>query len=384
MEGALSSLRAGKLEGVLRAPTFYVETERQSSTLATFQRREELVLDVIHRNKILCFHAKEYQKQHPDKAKRKIRDADVTMESPMILGVADGVSQIEDFGIDASELPKELLHTCQHLGATKLDPASSTFLPQDRYRGPIPLLREAFELTESLGSTTAVLALLDNSTKIHGKPHPMIAVITVGDCQLIMLRRTQVPVSESRFEEVFKTEMQRIDGHVQTPLQIARIGKDVDPNFHDGITVEVIERGSGVHCVSAYEGDLVVMGSDGVFDNLFPDEVRDICNSILPPGTLVPTPEDKMRELAETIVLAAHEKTYLGPDGRTRDTPIGRGGKVDDTAVVVGEVVEWTEERARCWRQRSPIQPRCGLWQWCECPGECEVEETIDVEDDSE
>ena len=36
----------------------------------------------------------------------------------------------------------------------------------------------------------------------------------------------------------------------------------IDPNFHEGLTIEVIERGSAVHCVSAYEGDVVIMGSD--------------------------------------------------------------------------------------------------------------------------
>lgn len=37
----------------------------------------------------------------------------------MVLGVADGVSQIEDFGIDASMLPNELLHIAprQHLSS---------------------------------------------------------------------------------------------------------------------------------------------------------------------------------------------------------------------------------------------------------------------------
>lgn len=29
----------------------------------------------------------------------------------------------------------------------------------------------------------------DNSTRIHGKLHPMIAIITVGDCELLVLRR---------------------------------------------------------------------------------------------------------------------------------------------------------------------------------------------------
>ena len=39
------------------------------------------------------------------------------------------------------------------------------------------------------------------------------------------------------------------------------------------LALEVIERGSAVHCVSAYEGDIIVLGSDGVFDNLYLEEV---------------------------------------------------------------------------------------------------------------
>lgn len=61
----------------------------------------------------------------------------------------------------------------------------------DTYLGPVPMLRRAFEATESLGSLTVVLAVMDNSTRIHGELHPMIAVITVGDCELLVLRRAQ-------------------------------------------------------------------------------------------------------------------------------------------------------------------------------------------------
>ena len=39
------------------------------------------------------------------------------------------------------------------------------------------------------------------------------------------------------------------------PLQLARVDARIDPNFHEALTIEVIERGSAVHCVSAYEGD---------------------------------------------------------------------------------------------------------------------------------
>merc|ERR1719320_337224 len=157
--------------------------------------------------------------------------------------------------------------------------------PEDLYRGPIPLMREAYENTEAMGSTTALLAVLDNSTMIHGKLHPMIAVLSIGDCEIMVLRNAQGP--GRGLEAAFHTEMQRIDGNAQCPLQICRIDDRIDANFDERIPIEVIERGSAVHCISAYEGDIVIMGSDGVFDNLFLDEIVDICNEyfVQPAGT---------------------------------------------------------------------------------------------------
>lgn len=379
----MTSQGSGGIVGVLRTPTFYVETEQQRRILNTFHKNEEHVAEEVHKNKTLCFNAQAYQKQHPDKTRKGIRDADVTLGSPMILGIADGVSQVEEFGIDASLLPKKLLRHCQDLGVDQLTPAYKS-LPQDRYRGPIPLLAQAFEATENtLGSTTATLALLDNSTKIHGKPHPMIAVITVGDCQLLVLRRMKG--RGSRLESVFQTEMQRIDGHLQTPLQIARVNEDIDPNFHDDITREVIERGSAVHCVSAYEGDIIVMGTDGVFDNLFCHEVTQICNHVLQPGRPGNLPTQLLKSLGQQIVAAAHAKTAHGPANTLPDTPIGRGGKVDDTAVVVAEVVEWTEEHAEEHMRSRPQNYECpNPLSWMFGVEQCRGAQIEDVEEASE
>lgn len=204
-----------------------------------------------------------------------------------------------------------------------------------------------------MGSTTVLLAILDNSTKIHGKLHPMVAVLTIGDCELLMLRRLHG--RQSQHQAVFHTEMQRIDGHVQTPLQLARVDERVDPEFDEELALEVIERGSAVHCVSAYEGDIIVLGSDGVFDNLFLDEVVDICNEVLPtpkPGnSFVPTQPAVLSQIAKRIVEESHAKSRSGPSGHLPETPIGRGGKMDDTSVVVGEVVEWTQAHSEVWAQ---------------------------------
>eukprot|EP00928_Gymnodinium_smaydae_P087472 TRINITY_DN71733_c0_g1_i1.p1 TRINITY_DN71733_c0_g1~~TRINITY_DN71733_c0_g1_i1.p1 ORF type:complete len:399 (-),score=78.67 TRINITY_DN71733_c0_g1_i1:94-1290(-) len=345
------------MRGMQHSPTFLVQSDAQKGTLENFQRRDQHLSEEYQKNKPLCFSSRAYQMTHPEKARKGHQDADATLASPMMLGVADGVSQVEEYGIDPSVLPHELLGYCEGLAASQLIPGATR--DEDVYRGPVQLLRRAFESTESLGSTTCLLALLDNSTKIHGKLHPMVAVITVGDCELLLLRR--FPGRVDPLQASFHTEMQRLDGHVQTPLQLARVDARIDPEFTDDLTVEVIERGSAVHCISAYEGDIVVMGSDGVFDNLFIDEVVSMCNSMLPPrrGKFVPTNPELLAQLAQRLVEEAHSKATPNGAGR-RETPIGKGGKVDDTACVVAEIVEWTEAHSQAWekvaRAKRPVK----------------------------
>jgi hypothetical protein len=221
------------------------------------------------------------------------------------------------------------------------------------------MMREAYETTQALGSTTVLLAVLDNSTRIHGKLHPMIAVLSIGDCELLILRRLRG--RQSPLQAIFHTEMQRIGGHAQQPIQIARVDDRIDPDFDESCAIEVIERGSAAHYVSAYEGDILVMGSDGVFDNLYLDEVVAICNELIPPspygGRFMPTDPAILEQVAVRVVQTCHMKTNCGPDGKFPDTPIGKGGKVDDTCCVVGEAVEWTQAHSEAWssvqRQRQ-------------------------------
>lgn len=87
---------------------------------------------------------------------------------------------------------------------------------------------------------------------------------------------------------------------------------------HRRPAAEVIERGSAVHCISAYEGDIVVMGSDGVFDNVFTDEIAEIVNSVLRPGTPYPAEESVLAFIARRIVEACHAKTVPDVTGALR------------------------------------------------------------------
>eukprot|EP00931_Biecheleriopsis_adriatica_P112343 TRINITY_DN8694_c1_g1_i2.p2 TRINITY_DN8694_c1_g1~~TRINITY_DN8694_c1_g1_i2.p2 ORF type:complete len:114 (+),score=26.89 TRINITY_DN8694_c1_g1_i2:100-441(+) len=91
-------------DGMLRSPTFFVGAEKQQKDLEAFQRREQQLAEAYYKNKPLCYNARGFQLTHPAKARTGHRDADATLESPIIVGVADGVSQIEEFGIDSSAL----------------------------------------------------------------------------------------------------------------------------------------------------------------------------------------------------------------------------------------------------------------------------------------
>jgi len=368
-----------------RSPTFLVGTAQQRVNLQEFKRNDQHLSEDYRKNKPLCFSARGYQKTHPRKAERgHHRDADVTLCSPICLGVADGVSQIEDFGIDSSALPRELMAQCEELAMDQLLPdAKGLDLTQGGgYQGPVSLMREAYENTEALGSTTAILALLDNSTQIHGKLHPMIAILSIGDCELLILRRLRG--RGSPLQAIFHTEMQRIGGHAQQPIQIARVDDRIDPDFDEACAIEVIERGSAAHYVSCYEGDILILGSDGVFDNMFLDEAVALANEMIPPiygGQFVPTHPGVLEQVATRIVMECHSKTQCRADGRFPDTPIGKGGKVDDTSCVVGEAVEWTESHSEAWstvqrqRQFRKIFHCGGMFDGC-CKEEDDGEES--------
>eukprot|EP00931_Biecheleriopsis_adriatica_P095678 TRINITY_DN69289_c0_g1_i1.p1 TRINITY_DN69289_c0_g1~~TRINITY_DN69289_c0_g1_i1.p1 ORF type:complete len:396 (+),score=86.56 TRINITY_DN69289_c0_g1_i1:106-1293(+) len=367
------------MESMKRSPTFLVGTAQQKDILGEFQKREQHFTEEYSKNKPLCFSARAYQQTHPAKQRMGYKDADATKVSPMLLGVCDGVSQLEEFKMDPSLLPNELLAVCEELAMHQLMPDTHV-AQQDAYKGPIHLLKEAYEETESYGSTTVLLAALDNSTRIHGKLHPMIAVLSIGDCELLMLRRTNG--RQSDLEAVFHTEMQRIDYNVQTPLQLARVDDRIDEEFDESIALEVIEKGSAVHCVSAYEGDVLILGSDGVFDNLFLDEIVEICNEILPAPSaseFSPMPAQFLSQAAQRIVKESHAKSDA-QGGQFLDTPIGKGGKVDDTSVVVAEIVEWTDAHRDIWSQvrrgrkwqdvMSCGGMQCGAPRPCSCEGD--------------
>jgi len=174
--------------------------------------------------------------------------------------------------------------------------------------------------------------MVDNTSRVHGMVRPFVAVLKVGGCGLLLLRRPQG--QKSRLEEAFCV----------VPDQTA----PEQPRLATDISLCALEEKSEVQCVSTCEGDVVVLGSNSVFEALQPSGIAQVCNEILGkrPGLLrspgfmpgeadLPELSDAtavLRELAQSIVLATHARGQ--PVGCLRRTP-------DDASVVVAEVVPW-------------------------------------------
>merc|ERR1719247_3724212 len=128
----------------------------------------------------LCFLPGVCKIQHPDKSKAGAIDADAVVLSSHFLGVCDGVSQVEQFGIRPDELPVALLRECAHAAEAQLEPHGNP----DAYGGLIELLVDAYRNTQDVhGSTTVLLAGLD-----HSYGHAALHVLNLGDCELVLVR----------------------------------------------------------------------------------------------------------------------------------------------------------------------------------------------------
>jgi protein phosphatase PTC7 len=249
-----------------------------------------------------------------------------------MLGVCDGVSQVEQFGIRPDELPVELLEECSAAAEAQLSPVGNQLAYAagfPKYGGLIELLVDAYKNTTSHGSTTVLLAALD-----HSKGRPLLHVLNLGDCELVVLN-----YAYDQWQVKFRTMPQRVDGHRQQPYQLSRVDETIDPDFvEDKHAIPFIRQGTSNSVVEVEIDDLVIMGTDGVFDNLFLEEILEKVDLDGPAS------QEDMSRIAKAIVDEAHSRV-----GGTMDTPMGpgAGGKADDTTLVVASVIPMHSDESR-------------------------------------
>ncbi|XP_031251207.1 probable protein phosphatase 2C BIPP2C1 isoform X1 [Pistacia vera] len=232
--------------------------------------------------------------QHPNKALTGGRDA-YFVACQNWLGIADGVGQWSFKGIKAGLYAQELMENCEKI-VSEIQNTSIT--------DPVEVLTRSAAETRSPGSTTVLVAYFDGQA-FH--------VANIGDSGFVIIRHGTV----------FKRSFPMVH-EFNFPLLIER---GDDPS-------KLVE----VHKIDLIEGDVVVTGSDGLFDNLFEQEIALIVSRSLQDGF-------KAQEIAESLAMRAQEvgqsESARSPFANAAQAAgyVGyNSGKLDDVTVIVSLV----------------------------------------------
>lgn len=169
---------------------------------------------------------------HPAKMEKGGEDAFfVSSYNGGVLAIADGVSGWAEKNVDPALFSRELMEN-----------ASDLVTDEEVNYDPQILMRKAHAATSSIGSATIIISMLETGGTLK--------IASVGDCGLRVLRNGQV---------IFSTQPQ--EHYFDCPYQLS--SEIISQTYRDAM----------VCSVDLKEGDTVVMGSDGLFDNMFDQEI---------------------------------------------------------------------------------------------------------------
>ncbi|XP_022037103.1 probable protein phosphatase 2C 26 isoform X2 [Helianthus annuus] len=169
---------------------------------------------------------------HPKKADKGGEDAFfVSGYNGGVMAVADGVSGWAEKDVDPAQFSRELMRR-----------ASSLVDDEEVNYDPRILVRKAHAATSSTGSATVIVSMLDNNG--------ILKIANVGDCGLRVIRKGQI---------IFSTFPQ--EHYFDCPYQLS--SETVSQTYLDAT----------VTSIDIVKGDIIVMGSDGLFDNVFDHEI---------------------------------------------------------------------------------------------------------------
>ncbi|KAI4336896.1 hypothetical protein L6164_015372 [Bauhinia variegata] len=232
---------------------------------------------------------------HPDKEETGGEDAHFICSEEQAIGVADGVGGWAEVGVDAGKYSRELMSNS--VVAIKEEPKGSI--------DPARVLEKAHSSTKAKGSSTAcIIALTDQG--VH--------VINLGDSGFMVVRDGCTmflsPVQQHDFNFTFQLES----------------GSDGD-----------LPSSGQVFTIPVAPGDVIIAGTDGLFDNLYNNEIIAVVVHAIRAGL---SPQVTAQKLAALARQRAHDKDRQTPFSTAAQDAGFRyyGGKLDDTTVIVSYI----------------------------------------------
>lgn len=238
---------------------------------------------------------------HPDKEDTGGEDAHFICSDEQAIGVADGVGGWADVGIDSGLYSRELM-------------SNSATAIHDEPKGsidPARVLEKAHSNTKAKGSSTAcIIALTDQG--LHA--------INLGDSGFMVVR----------------------DGHTvfRSPAQLH--GFNFTYQLENGNSGDLPSSGQ-VFTVPVAPGDVIIAGTDGLFDNLYNNEITAVVVHAVRAGL---EPQVTAQKIAALARQRAQDKDRQTPFSTAAQDAGFRyyGGKLDDITVVVSFVKKTNKE----------------------------------------
>ena len=255
-----------------------------------------------------------------------------------IFGVADGVGEWETFGLDPGLFPKELMKNFRSEFiqiSEQINKITNEEIPNLLKN----CLNEAFIKTKNYGSSTVLLGL-NKDNKIY--------TIAIGDSGFIVFRSRKD--KEANLVEVFRSIEQQ---HAfNCPYQLACFPKEIDYDIllkkgfgsfvsllkRSNLSIQDLPQDAHVQEFEIEPNDIIIAATDGLFDNLFDQDIHKLCEAFL---TYDLEPENFCERLSKELVAKAVQKgwdpAYKSPFSKNAANYGQRfiGGKLDDTTVIV-------------------------------------------------
>jgi len=211
------------------------------------------------------------------------------------MGVFDGVGGWADAGVDPREYSYALATACKQA------------VDEQYLHDPLAILEYGYDKTKNIvGSCTAVVA------QVHGT---QLNALNIGDSGFRVVRNGDIVLATVEQQHRFNMPFQ--------------LGAESSDKPSDG----------EIYNFTLQDGDIVVLGTDGVFDNLFDNKIAKIVKE-----NQTSKAQEIARKIAESAFAMSIDGRVFTPfvENAKKHGVYYEGGKPDDITVLVAKYNELT------------------------------------------